>query len=438
MPSPVSSPVSSLGSQSARKATPRRSPRPRKVTASGPQWPSSDSSDDDDDEEVRRLEAALAAAKAKKQREAIRAVAASRELCRELWAASSKEVRRLATLCGIRDNQKSTDYHLAELEKLVEESSLPPAPAPKSARVATATSGYDTLEAHMLSIAQLKAISGCANITPGAARGSFGGTIPTSQERSLPTDVLTKVLEFLPLDDAVAAKQLSSLTASAARRALTRGRWRPFKTFCQDGDGRGCYVIALQSYTDQDRALLREVWVLEPGAVMKELTLWPLMPSTGQNCDEIEGALRFLALVEPEATSGFGRIAAAFAGSGELASSERATGILCQWSGRIDGDQVLHAGLEQGNIDLGLGAWETPTDGAKFILRHVATFVFRSHAEFMGSVELWQDRSAAEIFVEAYEEMAEELEEMAEREAYYVWEEEHIFEDSYTPSILPV
>ena len=63
------SPVSSLGSQSARKATPRRSPRPRKVTASGPQRPSSDSSDDDDDdEEVRRLEAALAAAKAKKKR----------------------------------------------------------------------------------------------------------------------------------------------------------------------------------------------------------------------------------------------------------------------------------------------------------------------------------------------------------------------------------
>ena len=32
--------------------------------------------------------------------------------------------------------------------------------------------------------------------------------------------VLTKVIEFLPLDDAVAAKQLSSTTASAARRAF--------------------------------------------------------------------------------------------------------------------------------------------------------------------------------------------------------------------------
>ena len=69
---------SSLGSQSARKATPRRSPRPRKVTASGPQRPSSDSSDDDDDEEVRRLEAALAAAKAKRSGGAAAAAARRR------------------------------------------------------------------------------------------------------------------------------------------------------------------------------------------------------------------------------------------------------------------------------------------------------------------------------------------------------------------------
>ena len=165
MPSPISSPVSSLGSQSARKATPRRSPRPRKVTASGPQWPSSDSSDDDE-EEVRRLEAALAAAKAKKKRrqplddatiEAIRAVAASRELCRNLAAASHKELQRLATLCGIKvmfhpainADQRSTVI-LAKLEKLIEESSLPPPPVPKIARTA-AVSGYDTLDADVLS-----------------------------------------------------------------------------------------------------------------------------------------------------------------------------------------------------------------------------------------------------------------------------------------------
>ena len=233
-------------------------------------------------------------------------------------------------------------------------------------------------------------------------------------------------------EDAAAAKQLSSTTASAARRALTRGRWRPFKTFCLDGDGRGCEVITLQSYTDQDRALFREVWALEPGTVINELTLWPPMPSsTGHNVDEIEGALRYLALVEPT-SGGFGRIVAAFAASGGLARppfrigdadlrpGEWARGILCQWDCRVDdGDDQLHAGLANGSIDLGLGAWETPTDGAKFILRKVLSFGFWSHAEFMGRVDNWLDRRKAEIFEEAYEEIAEELEEIEEREEHY-------------------
>ena len=254
---------------------------------------------------------------------------------------------------------------------------------------------------------------------------------------TLNADVLTKVIEFLPLDDAAAAKQLSSTTASAARRVLTarRGQWRPFKTFCQDGDGRGCEVITLQSYTDQDRALLREVWALESGAVMKELTLWPSMTPGGQN-HLIEGALRYLALVEPEPTSGFGRIAAAFAASGGLARppfriptvfgdadlgpGEWARGILCQWSDRVDGDDQLHAGLANGSINLGLSAWETATDGAKFILRQTLFFGL-APGEFMDRVQhVWPDRRAAEIFVEAYEEIAEELEEIAERNADYL------------------
>ena len=384
------------------KATPRRSPRPRKVTASGPQRPSSDSSDDDDDEEVRRLEAALAAAKAKKKRrqplddvtiEAIRAVAASRELCCALMAASGKELRRLAKLCGIEANQTGTVI-LAELEKLVaaaprpkrgvdgvddvEESSLPPPPAPKSAR--PAASGYDTLNA----------------------------------------DVLTKVLEFLPLDDAAATKQLSSTTASAARGALTRGRWRPFKTFCLDGDEQGCRTIANQSYTDQDRALFREVWALESGAVMKELLSWHPMSSTGPNCAEIEGALRFLAIVEPEPTSGFGRIVAAFAGMSPREAVRARPGILAHWSSRVHGGDQLHSGLEQGNIDLGLGAWATPKDGAAFILRLVLSFGFTYHSQFMHFVNhRWQDRRAAAAFLEAGREIAEELREIAEREAYF-------------------
>ena len=115
-----------------------------------------------------------------------------------------------------------------------------------------------------------------------------------------------------------------------------------------------------------------------------------------------------------------------------------ARAILCQWDVRVDdGDDQLHAGLANGSIDLGLGAWETPTDGAKFILRLVIFFGFLGAGEFMDRVRhVWPDRRAAEIFVEAYEEIAEELEEIAEMDVDFMWEE--IWEDSYTPSILPV
>ena len=79
----------------------------------------------------------------------------------------------------------------------------------------------------MLSIPHLKTISGCANITPGAARGSFGGASPTSQERSLPTELWVHALEYTSWYDAHAAFEVSKAFRSASRFALTKGRWAP-------------------------------------------------------------------------------------------------------------------------------------------------------------------------------------------------------------------
>ena len=88
----------------------------------------------------------------------------------------------------------------------------------------------------MISIAQLKTISGCANITPGAARGSFGGPRPMSQERSLPTELWVHALEYTSWDDVFRpasrsgprrAFETSKAFLSAARFALTKGRWAP-------------------------------------------------------------------------------------------------------------------------------------------------------------------------------------------------------------------
>ena len=78
----------------------------------------------------------------------------------------------------------------------------------------------------MLSIEQLKAISGCTNIKPGAARVSSSPVV--SQERSLPMELWVHALEYTSWWDAAhAAFEVSKAFRSASRFALTKGRWAP-------------------------------------------------------------------------------------------------------------------------------------------------------------------------------------------------------------------
>ena len=77
----------------------------------------------------------------------------------------------------------------------------------------------------MLSIEQLKALSGCTNIKPGAARVSSSPVV--SQERSLPMELWVHAIEYTSLDDAARAKAISKALCCASRFALTKGRWAP-------------------------------------------------------------------------------------------------------------------------------------------------------------------------------------------------------------------
>ena len=52
----------------------------------------------------------------------------------------------------------------------------------------------------------------------------------------LAVDVLTKVMEFVPFEEVhTTVKRVSRGLRSAARRALTKGRWRPLKFLCARG-----------------------------------------------------------------------------------------------------------------------------------------------------------------------------------------------------------
>ena len=62
------------------------------------------------------------------------------------------------------------------------------------------------------------------------------GHVLTHAMESLPPLLVQKCLEFLPFAEVHAGvKQVSKATRKAARMALTRGRWRPFRYVSEQG-----------------------------------------------------------------------------------------------------------------------------------------------------------------------------------------------------------
>ena len=76
----------------------------------------------------------------------------------------------------------------------------------------------------MLSIEQLKAISGC-NVTR-TSKGLRPTAAPCTSI-SLPTEVLVHALEYTSIDDALVAFDVSKAFRPASRFALNKGRWAP-------------------------------------------------------------------------------------------------------------------------------------------------------------------------------------------------------------------
>ena len=76
----------------------------------------------------------------------------------------------------------------------------------------------------MLSVEQLKAISGC-NVTR-TSKGLRPTAAPCTSI-SLPTELWVHALEYASLDEAFAAFDVSKAFRSASRFALNKGRWAP-------------------------------------------------------------------------------------------------------------------------------------------------------------------------------------------------------------------
>ena len=112
----------------------------------------------------------------------------------------------------------------------------------------------------------------------------------TGFTRILPPELVERCLESLPFEEVhTTVKQVSKEVRSAARRSLTRGRWRPVKYVLENA----IVTNALERPSSAAQtAQFREAWALDPGLVLLELvvgigktgrkqthSLRPLMPS---------------------------------------------------------------------------------------------------------------------------------------------------------------
>ena len=231
----------------------------------------------------------------------------------------------------------------------------------------------------------MAALSGVLKSSPGSG--------PSGQDTglaALPQELQIRCVEFLALGDAASlAKQLSKGMRAAARRALTRGRWRPVCEVARNGkatiegvmgdylnnDGRArTWQERLAGLSDASRALFREAWALEPAEVMFIINLW-----TRESYYE---AYLFLCLVEPSA-DGLRRVLAA-----------------CEYSHRECARRAGHSGRPSLAEDADereclpselLGAWLRGIGARLFF--HQQPTLFGEH------LECWEDPAQAAGFI---------------------------------------
>ena len=211
---------------------------------------------------------------------------------------------------------------------------------------------------------------------------------------ALPQELQIRCVEFLALGDAASlAKQLSKGTRTAARRALTRGRWRPVCEVARNGKatiegvmvgywkidgnpqaGARTWQERLAGLSDASRALFREAWALEPAEVLLIINLWTR--------DSFDASYLFLCHVEPSA-DGVDRVLAA-----------------CEYSHRECARRAGHSGRPSLAEDADereclpselVGAWLRGLGARLFF--HQQPTLFGEH------LECWEDPAQAAGFV---------------------------------------
>ena len=270
----------------------------------------------------------------------------------------------------------------------------------------------------------------------------------------LPPELVERCLEFLPFEEVhTNVKQVSKVMRSAARRSLTRGRWRPIKYVLENA----IVANALERpATAAETAQFREAWALDPGQVLLELVvLWNnKRESHAEGPNGIASATfwiwdrgawdrggvgavfrpsvaRFLALVEPS-IDGLGRLTMALErverylikkGPGRFETvmslkflslwTERLgeSALVTRWVHGHPGDENLDMNLDEllnpeSLVGSGLEFWAEPSDMVTFIiwLSPQVRCWHRDELHRLNDIARalsrnWQDRQKADAFV---------------------------------------
>ena len=265
----------------------------------------------------------------------------------------------------------------------------------------------------------------------------------TGFTRILPPELVERCLEFLPFEEVhTNAKQVSKAMRSAARRCLTRGRWRPLKYVVENA----MVTNALERPSSAaETATFRAAWAVDPRQVLLEfILLWnnkresclegdsTILTDTFWNWDRgntLAGVVgvfkpsvaRFLALVEPS-MDGLGRLTMALEsvehhletrGRGRYRAEMPIT-LLRLWMERLGefallGDYHREITLDEllnpeSLVGSGLESWAEPSDMASFIfwLREWDSDEIHRLSDIALALSMnWQDRQKAGAFVAA-------------------------------------
>ena len=222
-------------------------------------------------------------------------------------------------------------------------------------------------------------------------------------------DVVQRFVEYLPFDEVTKIKAVARPFRTAARRALTRGRWRPLRFLDERGKSAARESIRISGaapLTSDEVDLLHEAWAIAPGEVLRIILDWyqPHEPSSTylasvflryvepgiryqQDIDELRKCPRTTTcllsfLARPD--GGFARVVAAFESCNSKLidlplrdeARKRMVWLLCTWLTRAHHD-VFQPGLPRSNIPIlaspewlgnELELWANPIEAAKFVI----------------------------------------------------------------------